>query len=173
MTPAASAATISRRSERSRAPLHASRSRCSAACRASSSSSSGVSSQPCENQRVGAIVVAEIAEARHQRVHARGLRGLHVALGIADVHAFARARRPWSAAACSSGSGCGLRSRQRVAADHGARAGVQPHFDQQRIGEPAGLVRDDAPVQGRGVRGRRSISSPPSNRQVCLASCLR
>ena len=34
---------------------------------------------------------------------------------------------------------------QRVAADDGAYAIVQLHFDQQRIGEPAGLVGDDAP----------------------------
>ena len=46
---------------------------------------------------------------------------------------------------------------QRVAADHRARAGVQADFDQQRIGEPARLVGDDAPVQRRGVRGRRAF----------------
>ena len=38
-----------------------------------------------------------------------------------------------------------MRSDKRVAADHGARAGVQLHLDQQRIGEPARLVGDDAP----------------------------
>ena len=49
------------------------------------------------------------------------------------------------AAACSSGSGMRFALRQRVAADDGARPLVQIDFDQQRIGEPARFVGDDAP----------------------------
>ena len=57
----------------------------------------------------------------------------------------ARAGRPSSRAACSSGARMRFAMRERVAAHDGVRARVQFHFDEQRIGEPAGLVRDDAP----------------------------
>ena len=130
---------------------------------------------------VGAIVVAEITKARHQRVHARGLCGLHVALGVADVHAVrgfhAHGGSPHAAAA----SGCGLRSasvsplttararrlrrprRYRQAAPSAATGAVEGdyvvHLD-HGIGIYRGIETDhrgrvDARGRDRGVRGRR------------------
>ena len=61
--------------------------------------------------RIGAIVVAEITVTRDHRVHARGLRRLHVALGIARR---TRIRRGANAHAstrhAAAAAGCGLRS---------------------------------------------------------------
>ena len=48
-----------------------------------------------------------------------------------------------SAAACSRGRGCGLRSASGIAADHASEAGTQPQFAKQRFGEPRRLVGDD------------------------------
>ena len=112
-------------------------------------------SQPAVREPgIGAIVVAEITITRDQRVHAGGLRRLHVALGVAHVHAFGR-RDPWLRRVQQRQRDAALRSRQRVAADHGTRARVQAQLHQQRIGEPAGLVGDDAPVQAAPLERRQ------------------
>ena len=79
-----------------------------------------------------------------------------VTLGIADVHAMIR-RHPGHCRSMQQGQGMGLAFVDRVAAYHAAGATAQAELLQQRAGEPARLVRHDAPGQILGLEGSQHL----------------
>ena len=121
---------------------------------------------------VGAVVVAEIAVTGDQRNTCR-----RPAPPACRVRRRRRTRiRPGStpmvSAACSSGIGCGLRS-DNVSPLTTARARVCSFdLDQQRIGEPAGLVGDDAPGEAAALELASASRRRLRTARVCLASWL-
>ena len=78
--------------------------------RASRAGRSGVAMTPSPPQAPPVLIRVRVAVGRDQRGHAGGMRRLHVALAHRPRRCTRRASTPASLAACSSGSGWGLRS---------------------------------------------------------------
>ena len=93
------------------------------------------------------VIGTEIAIAGDQHRHSRCPRGLHVAFGVSDIHAL-RSLNLQLARGQQQRSRVRLALRQGVTRHDTARALVEAEGFEQRHGEEAGLVRDDAPADG-------------------------
>ena len=112
------------------------------------------------------IVFREVTVGGNHRLHSCGPSRDDVTLGIADVHAMIR-RHAGHCRSVQQGQGMGLAFVDRVAAYDAAGATAQAELLQQRVGEPARLVRHDAPGQVLGLEGSQHLLEAREQSGAC------
>ena len=114
------------------------------------------------------LVGAQVAIIGHQGRHARRMRGLHIALGVAHIDAFA-GRHPGELRRVQQRHGMRFALGHRIAAHHAGEARAQSQLLEQRVREPGRLIGDDSATSG-AVRARcPSTSSMPGKSRVLAA----